>query len=307
MQDQLTRLIGPLSADSRWTKEMRFHQGWWRAFVLAEDPGLHPSDAEKRICSSVLDGERTNSNFLSADVAKAVRLTLEERHHHSRGRIDEVRLFNNLLSSQPLAFNFFGALKLDLPYAEIVVSALFPEATKVYKTTFEFAPEANYLADNSAFDVAFEVESAAGKGLIGLECKYSDDFSPKEYDKPEYRLIFDRSHAFNARYDELITSEFNQLFRNQLMSEAVVLNGEYAFSITGLFCHPDDEGSLGIARRFKSLLNDGDSRFRILTYWDFIECAQRIGPTRQHREFAMMLWARYLGSQLSDRALKVSD
>lgn len=307
MTDQLARLIGPRSSDSGLAKRMRFHQGWWRAFVLCEDPGPHPSDTKRTICNTVFHGGQTGSNFLSERVLEAVQLTLEERVENASGHVDEDRLFNNLLSSQPLSFNFFGDLKLDLVFAKEVISRLYPGVTSVSNTVFEFAPKANYTADNSAFDVAFEVEAKKGKGLIGLECKYTDSFSQKEYDKPEYREIFERSQAFNAPYGELIAPKYNQLFRNQLISESAVLNGEYSFSIAGLFCHPDDEAAFEIARQFKSALRDGDKRFQIITYWDFIECVLEIGPTRQRREFAMMLWARYLATQLSDQAFERVD
>ncbi len=303
MNDQLAQMIGPQSSDSGLRRRMRFHQGWWRAFVLSEEPGLHPSDSQRRICSTVLNGEETGSNFLSPRILEAVRLTLAERGEDSRGFIEEDRLFNNLLSSQPFAFNLLGELKLDPDYAASVLGALFPGVIRVSNTIFEFAPATNYTADNSAFDVAFEVESQQGKGLIGLECKFTDNFSQEEYDKPEYREIYEKSQSFTVDYAELITSEFNQLFRNQLMSEALVLNGAYGFSIAGLLCHPEDEEALDIARQFKSFLRDGD-KFRILTYWDVIEAMQRTDVTGRQREYIMLLWARYLGTQLSNRAFE---
>jgi effector-binding domain-containing protein len=305
VDEQLSQLIGPQSSDSGLTKRMRFHQGWWRAFVLCELPGPHPRDLDKDICNTVHNGEQTGYNFLSAGVRKAVHETLTKRVDKDRGLIEENRLFNNLLSSQPLCFNFFGDMRSDKNYALAVISGFFPEVTRVFNTIFEYAPEANYTADNSAYDVAFEVEIERKRGLIGLECKFTDDFSKTKYDKPAYRDIYNRSEGFVAEYEEMIEPKFNQLFRNQLISEALVLNREYDFSISGLFCHPEDESALDIARQFQSNLKDGESRFRIITYWDFIECVQKADINKAQREFVMMLWARYLGSQLSTRAFDI--
>lgn len=295
-------MIGPRPSGSGLSARSRFHQGWWRAFVLCEEPGLHPSDSERTICSSILNGEESGANFLTPRIQEAIRQTLEERDGGGSGIILADRLYNNMLSSQPLAFNFFGELKLDPYFAARILGALIPGVTRVSSTCFEFAPPANYSADNSAFDVAFEIEAGQRKGLFGLECKYTDTFSQDVYDKPQYRELFDSSRAFTVEYDKVIASEFNQLFRNQLLAEAAVLNGEYDFALTALFCHPDDQHAIATASEFRSFLRDGEDKFRIITYWDLIECIQRADVSREQREYSMLLWARYLGGPLSDRA-----
>ncbi|WP_167229289.1 hypothetical protein [Massilia rubra] len=38
----LSEQIGELPAESRRKHRIRFRQGWWRAFVLAEAAGPHP-------------------------------------------------------------------------------------------------------------------------------------------------------------------------------------------------------------------------------------------------------------------------
>jgi hypothetical protein len=299
--DQLAQMIGPLSSDAGMKRRQRFHQGWWRAFVLCEDPGPHPRDGHQRICSAIFNGEQTGANFLSPGVQKAVEETFQERSQGAGGIINEDRLYNNLLSSQPLCFNFFGDMKSDPTYALAVLGALFPGVTKVSNTIFEYAPKANYTADNTAFDVAFEVETEEGQGLIGLECKYTDSFSQTAYDRPEYRNILKRSGAFRVPYERLIEPQINQLFRNQLIAESLVLNGEYDFSIGGLFCHPEDDKGLDTAREFQSFLKDGENKFRIITYWDLVDCVLSLDLSRARREFAMLLWARYIGIPLSQR------
>ena len=92
---------------------------------------------------------------------------------------------------------------------------------------FEYAPTERYTDDNSAFDIAFEVKIGNQHGLIGLECKYTDSFSTKEYDKPAYQDIYHKSSSFAANYDELKASKYNQLFRNQLIAEALIQKNKY--------------------------------------------------------------------------------
>ena len=42
MKNEIKKLIGTLPYESGFKKRMRFHQGWWRAFVLAEKEGNYP-------------------------------------------------------------------------------------------------------------------------------------------------------------------------------------------------------------------------------------------------------------------------
>ena len=163
---------------------------------------------------------------------------------------------------------------------------------------FEFAPDKNYTEDNSAFDVAFEVLQEDNIGLIGLECKYTDSFSAKEYDKPVYQQIFKQSNSFKVDYELLKSSRYNQLFRNQLMAEASVLDKKYSFAYTGLFCYHEDKEALEIGNEFQRMINNPE-KFKIITYRNFIENVQQLPVSWQQREWSMLLWARYIALNLS--------
>jgi hypothetical protein len=304
MKNELKALIGELPAsESGFKKRMRFHQGWWRTFVLAEEEGNHPIRKQKNVCNTILNGQTSQKNFLSPRIVEAVFQTIEERQSASSGILEEDRLFNNLLSSQPLCFNFFGELKINTEFALQVLKQFWPELTQVKRVIFEFAPPKNYTGDNSAFDVAFEVMIDEKSGLVGLECKYTDTFSQTEYDKPEYRQIFVQSEdrLFTAKYEGFKAARFNQLFRNQLIAEAFLQNGDYDFVYTGLFCHQDDKSALKIGAEFQGMIKDGDKVFRVITYQDFITRVQRLEMGWEQRELSMLLWARYCGTQLSEQ------
>ena len=306
MKNEIKKLIGTLPYESGFKKRMRFHQGWWRAFILAENEGNYPHKKDAVICNTILNGQTSQKNFLSPKIVEAVKQTIQERREANSGILEEDRLFNNLLSSQPLCFNFFGELKIDTDFALKVLRQFWPELTEVKRVIFEFAPVEKYTNDNSAFDVAFEVMADNQSGLIGLECKYTDTFSQKEYDKAEYRHIFDQSKrkVFAAMYGEFTTARFNQLFRNQLIAEALVQNGHYTFVHTGLFCHQDDSSALQTGVDFQRMLKKGKNIFQMITYQDFVEKIQQLEISWERRELSMLLWARYCGTRLSDQVFE---
>lgn len=231
-------LIGNVPEDKGdpFKRRMRLHQCWWRTFVLQEAPGPHPSNKQRTACNTIKGGRENYKNFLTPDVILAVETTLRERSSGDPGMIKEDRLFGNLLSSQPLCFNFFGFLKSKPDLCFRVLHSFFPNITEFEDVLFEYAPKERYLTDNSAFDVAFRVNSSEGKGLIGFECKYTDAFSFQNSDthiyygdtgcpnEAAYTEVFNGSSTrfLGDYYDYVRSKKFNQLFRNQLIAEALI-------------------------------------------------------------------------------------
>jgi hypothetical protein len=296
-------LLGKQSkSDNDLQKRMRLHQSWLRTCVLAAEQGLHPINAQDKIGSSILDGDQSNENFIDGYAINAVKDTFIERGSGSKGLIKEDRLYNNLLSSQPLCFNFFGRLKYDKKLATKLFQQFFPDIKRVINVFFEFTPTLISTSDNSAHDIAIEFLTIEGKtGMIGLECKYTEPFSPKEYDRKEYLQIFNDSKAFSAEYKELINTKYNQLFRNQLIIENVMLKSGYDVAYSGLFCYQGDDSSIFRGNAFQKMLKNGEERFKIITFANFIQTIQRMDIDWETREWSMMLWARYCGTELSKR------
>ncbi len=298
----LLGLIGRQPKENNFKKRMRLHQGWWRAFVLGEKEGEHPKKKNESICNTIQNGQITNKNFLTPLAADIVEKIVKMRNEDSAGLMDVDRLYNNLLSSQPLCFNFFAPLYADKECALKFIKGIYPEITSVTAVFFEFANKNNRY-DNSAYDAAFEVMKGAEKGIIGIECKYTDTFSSKDYHKDEYNSIYESSKIYSGAYDQLTSSRFNQLFRNQLIGESFKIDKTYDFSYTALFCHQYDEEAISIANEYKKLLNSEQSElFKIVTYKDYFEILQKSNITWEMREYLMLLWARYCGLDLSKTA-----
>lgn len=104
--------------------------------------------------------KQTGANYLTDSIFKIVKNEVENAK--TKGKvISEPRIWNNLLSSQPLAFNLFGELKLNGLLATKVFQKLYPDLKieKVTNIEFEYSPgrkDLKYTGDSSAFDVFIE-------------------------------------------------------------------------------------------------------------------------------------------------------
>jgi hypothetical protein len=136
------------------------------------------------------------ANFLCPDVHRLARRELAYREPGAM--FEEKRLYENLLSSTPLALNLLGPVKLNRDLAEAFVREIAPDlAGRVCAVTFEHSPgrgDPNFTDDGTAFDAFIHLRLEDGrKGFIGIEIKYSETAG-----EPEPRL--------RARYDDLSTS-----------------------------------------------------------------------------------------------------
>lgn len=171
-------------------------------------------------------------NFLSADISRLVRRELAYREPGAL--IEEERVWANLLSSMPLAFNLFGLLKLDRELAGRVVANLFPElAGEVCHVQFEHSPargDLAFTADNTAFDVFISCRTAAGaKTFIAIEVKYSEAMTEPE---PRMRARYDDLSVSSDLYTDaddpaLRRNPLQQLWREHMLAQSLVQNGLY--------------------------------------------------------------------------------
>lgn len=165
--------------DTRFRAAARLLQSLWR-----QDAGLPigthrtPEGKHRKLGSRINTASaRAGANFLNADIAN---LTRREVVYREVGAIiDQERLWTNLLSSQPLCFNLFGALKLDPDKANRFFRALFPDyVEQVEGVWFEHSPgrgDPAFTADHSAFDVFVPVVTTTGEsGFVAIEVKYSE-------------------------------------------------------------------------------------------------------------------------------------
>ena len=118
----------------------------------------------------------TKANFLTDNIRQLVSKEVANAKK-TGGLIGEPRIWNNLLSSQPLCFNLFGELHFDSDLATKYFKQLFPNRLdSVTAVKFEYSPgrgDIKYIGDHSAFDVFVEYTKGDKKGFIGIEVKYA--------------------------------------------------------------------------------------------------------------------------------------
>lgn len=143
----------------------------------------------------VFDG-CAGANFLTPEVHRLARRELAYREPGAM--FEEKRLYENLLSSTPLALNLLGPLKLDRSLAEAFVREIAPDlAGRVCSVSFEHSPgrgDPTFTDDATAFDgfISLRLEGG-GKAFIAIEIKYSETAG-----EPEPRM--------RERYDDLSVS-----------------------------------------------------------------------------------------------------
>jgi len=57
--------------------------------------------------------------------------------------------------------------------------------------------------------------------------------------------------------------------------------------------------ALRTGAEYQGMLKNGEQKFKVMIYRDFIEKVQKLDISWEQRELSMMLWARYCGLQLS--------
>lgn len=194
--------------------------------------------------------------------------------------IESDRLFNNLLSSQPMAFNLFcplqQMLKESSKIATKVIKAALPNYPihKVTEVELEFIPE-NYkdlTGDKSAMDAIIRFEDEHGKnGFIAIETKYSENLGTNvAYDRDENGKKIPRAksieavkelNGFTPDVEKSImkgTTPLTQIYRNFLLSEMYGhKEGLLSYSIIlAPQAHPSTDNE------FKSLYNELKEEYR---------------------------------------------
>ena len=163
--------------------------------------------------------------------------------------IEKDRLFNNLLSSQPMAFNLFCPLRQmreESPeVATQVIKAALPyyPIHRVTDVDLEFIPEkyTELTGDKSAMDAIIEFVDTDGRdGFIAIETKYSENLGTNvAYDRdengnkiPRVKTIeaVKKLRCFKPDIEKQIVEGkkgLTQIYRNFLLSEMYGLDEEY--------------------------------------------------------------------------------
>jgi hypothetical protein len=172
-----------VAGDRPWQRRLRLLQSIWRE-EQGLAPGTHPRGAaDGRLLGSRLAlpaAERDLSNYLTDAIKQVVREELDSPATRDEGKLfSEPRIYDDLLSSQPLCFNLFAELKADLDRATALGRHLWPDRVdRVTRIEFEHSPgrdDETYLGNRTAFEAYLEHTTPdGGEGFVAIEVKYHE-------------------------------------------------------------------------------------------------------------------------------------
>jgi hypothetical protein len=223
--------------------------------------GKAKKKAIRRAYGHIVDGGATvNKNFFFQETFDFAKYRV--KHKKPEETIGVARLFNNLLSSMPLAFNLFHPLIMmmsDTANDKLVtkiVAALFPGlgVKKVMEIRIEFVPTPieNYTKDKSAMDafIAY-LDEDDQTCIIAIECKYTDTLGTNKASDNEKKLaVAIKSGLFTEAGIKHINKGCTQIYRNFLLTESYRMVHDCAHSISVILA-PKDHPST--KREIKSL------------------------------------------------------
>jgi len=183
-------------------------------------------------CLPEIWAKETLNDYLSETIKEVVRK--EVIGSRNNGKLyGSPRIFNNLLSSQPLCFNLFAELQQDLRLAAKVFRQLCPDRIDVVTAIeFEHSPgkgNPKYTGDGSAFDVYVEyLNGSRERGFIGIEVKYHENLLTKPSSiKPRYFKIAEMMKCFRTECLKMLQlSPLEQIWRDHLLAGSLLNAGD---------------------------------------------------------------------------------
>ncbi|MBN1184209.1 MAG: hypothetical protein JXB49_18110 [Bacteroidales bacterium] len=217
--------------------------------------------------------KETLANLISENTKKVVRIEMadnKKRQGNEIKQIKEKRLFGNLLSSQPLAFNLFSELSVNIPLANQVFQTIFKDRIiQIESINFEISPgrgDCKYTCDHSAFDVFIRYKGEKGVGFIGVEVKYSEALkdNPAKF-KPRYKEVAEFSGVFTSKGIEMLMEmpmSLEQIWRDHLLALSMIppVNSDYQEGFFVYLYPKDNTQCYNALDRYFSLLKSTNSK-----------------------------------------------
>ena len=264
-------------------RRARVLQSMWRA-ERGYPMGKHKGRQGSRPLGSRLQmpwARETLSNYLTDAIRNVVRAEVMEAEQ-SRGKLySKPRIFNDLLSSQPLAFNLFGELKQDLKLcSRLIESMTSGRFRQVDKVEFEYSPsrrDPKLTDDRSAFDVFLQCRGASVKhSFVGIEVKYHENLKNNPAGlRARYDEIADKMGCFATKSrSSLKESPLQQIWRDHLLACSMLQTEGYEDGLF-VFLYPKDNYDCSSAiEAYRRCLTD-ERTLAACTLEDVVEILRR--------------------------------
>jgi hypothetical protein len=203
----------------------------------------------------VSGGELRNINFYFQKTFKYVHDRVKNKTPDETIKAD--RLFNNLLSSMPMAFNLFHPLMLiSQKYPDSLnkmISNAFPELPifSVTEVLIEYipAPINRYTGDRTAMDAAILFKDRKGnKYIISIETKYTDKLGKNKAKDNTLKVETAKTlNMFTPNGIRFISQGCTQIYRNFLLTEKYRLVNQLSDSWSFILSpekHPTTESEI---------------------------------------------------------------
>ena len=244
------------------------------------------------------------ANFLTYRIKEKVRSEVVDQKNSAGKLFGKPRIFNDLLSSQPLCFNLFGELAHDLQLVSILVNDFtdgrFPVVVAI---SFEHSPgrgDPRYLEDRSAFDVFLHCRTATGaNGFIAIEVKYHENLAGKPgAHKPRYDEVADMMGCFSGDRRLLQTAPLQQIWRDHLLAGITGKVDGYADCLFIMLSPRDNHHVSDAVSDYRQQLTDSSS----FESWSLENVVEKL---KEHSDAAWIdaFHDRYLAFQKIDRLL----
>lgn len=221
-------------ATTAWKRRARWGQAQWResrGYGAGFEPYRGGPDATPVGSRLELAFARVSgANFVTPGALSAVRARLAAPEPFQM--LKEERLFADLLSSMPLCFNLFGDLAGDGEGARRAIRAWWPDAPSgAVRVRFEHSPgrrDPLFLGNQSAFDVAFDIDAGAGaRAIVGVETKYHEhacaEAAPRPAALARYVEVTERSGIFADGWRErIVGTDLQQIWLDHLLVLAML-------------------------------------------------------------------------------------
>ena len=249
------------SGDSRFVADCRKLQSMYRDKIGEAIRPYKGRDGRVHYYGNYISGgEESGANFLTPYAFQHAKFRVDPANRKPGETIDADRLFNNLLSSQPMAFNLFCPLmemrEEDPAAATDVVRTALPDCHihEVTEVALEFIPEdyETLTGDKSAMDAIIRFKYREGKeGFIAIETKYSENLGTNvASEKGNAKAIAMRNirtlGCFTPEAVALIDSGdilLTQIYRNFLLSESYA--HRHGLDSCSIILSPDRHPSTG--------------------------------------------------------------
>ncbi len=260
----------------------------------------------------VKGGESRNINFFFQETYEYAKYRVENKKPDETIKAD--RLFNNLLSSMPMAYNLFHPLILmRQQYPEALnkmIRNAFPDypVHKVTDILIEYIPlpTDQYTGDRSAMDATIMFQDAKGENyLIAIETKYIDRLGKNKAKDNSIKLeTAKESGLFNSNGIETVSQGCTQIYRNFLLTEKYRLVHDFKDSYSIIMApaeHPTTE--IEIASLQKNLLPEFHYKLQKYSLEDFVESLKSDCP-KEFQEWLNWFYDRYLDFNKTEHLFK---